>query len=146
MSPENQQKLYTDFPLLFREAIAGERKHFGIECGDGWFNIVYELCTDIEHEAHQLGISTKSQEWPEVLQVKEKFGTLSFYCAAGERDSDGRGMLPSIWTLIAQAAKKSKTVCEVCGSQATLHDDGYMRTLCDNCYAARACLKQSGAD
>lgn len=147
MSPENEQKLYTDFPLLYRDAIAGKRMSYGFECGDGWFNLIYNLSSAIEREALKLGVEQKSKKWPTALQVKEKFGTLRFYCAVGKRNSDGRGMLPSIYALIEDAGEKSAMVCQLCGRSAKWYQDGYLRTLCHSCeasYAARRNQMQSG--
>ena len=133
MNEANTQKLYADFPRLYHEAIAGERMRFGFECGDGWFNLVYQLSSDIESEACALGLDPDA--WPMAIQVKEKFGTLSFYLSAGKRDIDGRGMVSSIRDLVTKAAKASATICEQCGCTGTLKRDGYWHTSCDECEA-----------
>ena len=133
MNPENTQKLYTDFPRLYRYAIANKRMHFGFECGDGWFQLIYRLSAQIEAEARELGFDPKSQKWPSALQVKEKLGTLKFYCAVGNRNRDGRGMVPSIRSLLMAAEDYSAEICERCGQPGELRTDGYWRVTCAGC-------------
>lgn len=133
MNEANTQKLYTDFPRLYRKAIAGKRMHYGFECGDGWFNLVHQLSADIEAEALALGLDSKV--WPEALQVKEKFATLNFYCAAGKRNIDGRGMVPSIRDLITKAEIASATICEKCGCLGELQTSDYWHVICAACAA-----------
>lgn len=55
-------------------------------------------------------------------QVKEKFGTLSFYYGGGDKYTSG---------LISMAESMSGITCEVCGSPGTLRGKGWVQTLCD---------------
>lgn len=132
MNEANTAKLYADFPRLYRNATNEEScMKWGFLCGNGWFDLIYKLSADIEAEATKLAL--KPAAWPMALQVKEKFGTLSFYCAAGKRNSDGRGMLPSIRALIEKASADSATICEGCGRPAKIKTEGYWSVLCDEC-------------
>jgi hypothetical protein len=136
MNETNTHKLYADFPRLYRLAIAGELMHYGIECEDGWFNLIHKLSADIEAEAARLALDEEA--WPAARQAKEKMGTLRFYCAAGTLDEEGRGMVPSIYSLIEQAAEESSTICEACGCPGTFRNSGaWLRTICDQCEALR---------
>ena len=56
------------------------------------------------------------------VQVKEKFGTLSFYYSGGDKYTSG---------LIAMAEHMSGITCETCGSPGTLRGTGWIQTLCD---------------
>jgi hypothetical protein len=59
-----------------------------------------------------------------VDQVKEKFGTLRYYCAGNDR----------IFAFIRMAEQLSAITCEFCGKPGELREDeGWMTTLCDDC-------------
>lgn len=52
MTPELQNKLYTKYPKLFAQkdlSITQSCMSWGIECGDGWYNIIDKLCQNIQH-------------------------------------------------------------------------------------------------
>jgi len=79
MNKENTQKIFNDFPELFkhRDNLQASLMAFGFGHGDGWFNLVYKLCEDIYEEYQK-----QDEEWKErfyVVQVKEKFAGLRFY-------------------------------------------------------------------
>lgn len=154
MNNLNTQKLFADFPRLYRQAKNSRSPmQFGFECGDGWFALIYRLSNDIEAEAKKLGLDPQSDAWPSALQVKEKFGKLNFYCDAGE-STPAEGLEPeqaggfvslrpwpgiqAIRALIANAEKESTKVCEDCGGEGKLHRDGWWRVLCDKCDLERA--------
>ena len=69
--------------------------------------------------------------WPNtglaVQQVKEKFGTLRFYCGGGE----------SIYRFISLAERLSAVTCEDCGKRGTANDSGWITTLCVECRGER---------
>ena len=50
---------------------------FGFQCGDGWFDILWRLCVDLEPLVAELEKETGDRF--EVVQVKQKVGTLRFY-------------------------------------------------------------------
>lgn len=107
MSPELQNKLYEEYPKIFRDATKSPQETcmcWGLEVGDGWYNLIDVLCEALtysfttsievdEEDGTRLGI--KPSIWkdgekaryfleirqPQVIadQVKEKFGTLRFY-------------------------------------------------------------------
>lgn len=61
---------------------------------------------------------------PQVImtQVKEKFGTLSFYYTGGDDIIDG---------MVRLAESMSARVCEVCGAPGKSRNSGWIQTLCD---------------
>ncbi len=65
------------------------------------------------------------------VQVKEKFGTLSFYMSSGTNE---------IWNLIRQAENTSAITCEDCGEPGVLRASNWVKTLCDKC--AKKCGKE----
>lgn len=122
MSPDNTQYLYDTYPRLYRGHRKSPRKtlmYWGFCCGNGWFQILDDVSRDIA--AHALGKGLD----PEVLQVKEKFGTLSFYIRGADSDIHG---------LILQADERSTQTCEMCGAPGKLLDDhGWWKTRCPEC-------------
>ena len=112
MTPENDKKLTERFPF-FQGADSREPfPMFGFECGDGWFDILWRLCEDLE----TLG-------WKGyVTQVKEKFGELRFYISGGSE---------AVFERIDSATTTSLHICEVCGQAGTLDSSQYwLMTLC----------------
>lgn len=151
MNEANTQKMYADFPRLYRYRFDEmSTMRYGFIVNDGWFDLVYKLSADIEAEARKLGLDPSSDSWPAALQVKEKHGSLKFYCAVGEQESElqpeQRGALLSfrpmpnnaaIRALITEAEKQSLTICEGCGVPASLREEGWWRVTCDACEAER---------
>jgi hypothetical protein len=65
--------------------------------------------------------------WPytgfAVQQVKEKLGTLRFYCPGND----------AIDRYVRLAERLSSVTCEDCGKRGTANDSGWIRTQCDGC-------------
>ncbi|MEO8121150.1 MAG: hypothetical protein ABI606_17735 [Rhodoferax sp.] len=79
MNPHNTQQLFDAFPHLYRgrQLPASESAmSWGFECGDGWFDLIWQLSKSIEDSARHEGIDPQSDEWAEATQVKNKFGSL----------------------------------------------------------------------
>ena len=90
---------------------------FGFECGDGWYELLYKLISDI--------LATEPSEDFELFQAKEKYGELRVYtnCSTDE-----------IENLIRVAEDTSITICEMCGAKAkTQKVRGWYHTICDKC-------------
>ena len=131
-------KKYAD--MIRKHVYNGEQLPFWFECGDGWFTIIDELCSDIVNYMNNQKMSLdykkergetvtdKDYEQIEVTvsQVKEKFGGLRFYTYGG--DDYVRG-------LITFAESMSYKTCECCGLPGKLNREGWWRTLCDTCRA-----------
>lgn len=118
-------KLLNDFPDLFPKEDPLFRKGSGIpffiDCGDGWYKLLYDLCTDIRAILKENPI-----EGFTLLQVKEKFGGLRFYIGCG---SD------KIFKRINKAEVDSFNICEFCGQPGKLRLNlPWYRTLCNKCY------------
>jgi hypothetical protein len=93
----------------------------GFEHDDGWFDIVWRLCEDLEPLVAQF---EKETGLPfEVLQVKEKFGGLRFYVNCRRNEAISRR--------IGIAADEFFHTCEVCGQPGTLRENRCIKTLCD---------------
>lgn len=92
---------------------------FGFECGEGWYPLIEELAEKIDEIVERDKLDSFC-----VVQVKEKFGTLSVYC---------RSATDEINLLISDAERKSATICEECGAPGKLQTKGWFSTRCDNC-------------
>lgn len=109
---------------------------WGFECGDGWYNIVNLLCSNIQNHIDwrnsQRELLLKDNKYkvkipdhvPQVVaeQVKEKFGTLRFYVRGGDDYTNG---------MIRMAESMSCVTCEKCGKPGTTSSVGWMSTMCE---------------
>ena len=143
---ENMARLIAAHPLLFR----GEAPAVPSFLPTGWYALVDKLCSDIETELGLLGCGQF-----EVRQVKEKFGTLSFYyrfqqesdlhvevvSAAGVEQYVRRTTVAGadqLRVLIEQAEAVSASTCQRCGEAGSMRNLGGWRvTLCEQHYADR---------
>ena len=129
MNKSNTQQLILDHPALFRYARAGTRQPimYGCECGDGWFPIVYLLCMKMEERARAAGLDPKSDKWPAIAQLKEKFGHMRIYI-----ENQTRIKLDD---LTSEATESSKVTCELCGKPGVLRcgQNEWMTVRCDAC-------------
>lgn len=137
MNEANTRQLYHEFPRLYRAAsrpTSESAMRWGFMCGDGWFSIVRELSQQIEEAARLAGVVPDSDEWPCVMQVKEKFGGLRFYLSGGCSFELGS----SIRRLVDAAHEHSLSTCESCGCPATLSEhEHWLRVECARCRAIR---------
>ena len=108
---------------------------WGFECGDGWFNILNLLMSNIQHhidwnnQNFEKGY-TQYKQVPQVTldQVKEKFGTLRFYYSGGDDVIDG---------MVRMAESMSAVTCESCGNPGEQTRGGWIKTTCQPCEQKR---------
>ncbi len=124
MNPENTEKLLTAYPLLYREL-----RERCFECGDGWFDLVWQVSTEIETAARLEGIPKTAEAWPSVSILKQKTGTL--------RVQFDKRVSEHIEALVTQAYERSMETCELCGAAAQLDRKRglgkWTETLCESC-------------
>ena len=111
MKTELQDKIHDRFEFL----------QCYIECGDGWFDLIWNLCESIEKE---LELLNNSEEFM-VIQVKEKFGQLRFYSTY---------KTDKILDLVQDAESKSQLICENCGNTGERRKTTWIFTRCDKCF------------
>lgn len=73
----------------------------------------------------------------ELLQAKEKFGTLRYYIAASPQGTveEKNALIKRLQEVVAEYEVRSETVCERCGKEGALHANasGWRKTLCEDC-------------
>lgn len=114
-----QQKLFDSYPDLFTNKDLGIQAScmaWGIDCGDGWYEIIDRMC----HKLSKLG-------GVRFDQIKEKFGILTVYQSAPNSVYDESDRI------IREAEKESSTTCEYCGKPGKANDTGWITTLCEEC-------------
>jgi hypothetical protein len=128
MKQDLDNYLCTTYPKLFvnrNKPMTETCMCWGFECGNGWFNILNQLCQNIQH--HLDWKNRDGQVVPQVTvdQVKEKFGTLRFYYTGGDDYISG---------LVSMAESMSGVTCESCGNIAESGSNGgWVRTICTPC-------------
>jgi hypothetical protein len=108
---------------------------WGFECGDGWYNILNLLMSNIQHytdwnnDNFAKGYKQYKQV-PQVTldQVKEKFGTLRFYYTGGDEHISG---------MVRMAESMSAVTCESCGNPGKQTRGGWIKTTCEPCEQKR---------
>jgi len=131
MNTENTQKLLTAYPLLYRNL-----REWGFECGDGWFDLVWQLSAEIELAAHLEGIPESSDSWPAVGVLKYKLGDLRVQFTAPVSDN--------IRDLVEKARERSVEICEICAAPCKKAPESeqmqWVEPLCENCRKAHRSL------
>jgi hypothetical protein len=130
---------------------------WGFDVQDGWYGIIDSACAVIQsHIDHSVrsnawtiehnrkidedpsyrdhrGQSYEKRSVPDVveqvvaIQIKEKFGTLRFYCVGGDDYTQG---------VLDLAERMSGVTCERCGAPGETRNGGWIRTLCDQHHVA----------
>lgn len=141
MDAELQQKLYDEYPQLFSnkdKGIQSSCMSWGCECGNGWYEIISNVCWMIkQHEDNKRWrqeylekneperLANEPEYFPVKFdQVKEKYGGLRLYFSGGDEYVEG---------LVRMAEAISYTICEVCGNKGNLNKGGWISTLCESC-------------
>ena len=117
---------------------------WGFECGDGWFNILDQLMSNIQHhidwnnQNFEKGYTQYKQVAQVTLdQVKEKFGTLRFYYTGGDDIIDG---------MVRMAESMSGCTCEECGNIGKSRGGGWIHTYCEPCEIKREETRKKAAE
>lgn len=118
MRAELEEKLFGAFPKLYEGRGKPPLENllcFGLECGDGWFQLLWRLSEKLQ------GIAPEAR----AVQVKEKFGGLRFYLETSTEE---------IFNEVEKFEEESFRVCESCGVPGELRRKrGWLRTLCKPC-------------
>ncbi len=134
MRQELQDKLINDFPDFFRGNKRSQKwdesqrsclMMFGIETGDGWYDLIYKVCARIKEYIDSLPEPKPNFRFE---QIKEKFATLRLYGSGGDH---------IIWDLLDAAEQESVKFCEDCGSIENVYQHSprnWIMTKCEKCW------------
>lgn len=124
------EPLVTAHPLLFKGRFPRTHSHLP----SGWYDLADRLCSAIEQLLNPGALVAF-----EVLQVKEKLGSLRFHFLPGALDDS---MQESVRALARQARIASGITCQACGQPAvTRNFGGHVASLCET-HTAHMQVKQ----
>lgn len=131
MKPELDTLLCEKYPKIFVNRHGdpkGTLMCWGFECGSGWYNIINQLCANIQHHVdwgqEQKEKYGRGEGCSQVVavQIKEKFGTLRFYTTGGNGQ---------IYGMIRMAESMSAVTCEQWGAPGKIRGRSWIYTACD---------------
>lgn len=139
MKRELENRLAEEFEFMRRgplseDGIDNLYHAFGIETGDGWYQLLYDMCKEV-------AIALETAEKPVAIvmdQIKEKYGTLNVYYHFEGADPESNDVYQKISDIAQKYEDLSEKVCEECGCEGTLRTDlPWIQTLCDTCYSKK---------
>ena len=101
--------------------------HFGMECGDGWYDLLDDLLSKLDYLSKNSGVQVITD------QIKEKFGTLRFYYSTVVKNDLNLDIIVSkiVDDVVSVAERQSAHVCEKTGKDGVLCSRmGWLATLC----------------
>lgn len=118
MNLDVEQELAKKYPKLFANCANPQSPMtYGIECGDGWANIIRAVCATISNRGYDVVFD----------QIKEKFGGLRIYWSGPQNDA--------VKAIIETAERVAIQTCEMCGAPGQTHgSNGWFRTICNKCF------------
>lgn len=158
MKKELDEALCAKYPLIFKDRHADMRTTamcWGLDCGDGWYNIIDVLCglltsdyrhaeTDYKSIKDKLGkprwefdkkIVTQENIDESKAKMEEEAAKVSVAVQVKEKFGGLRfyvhGASNKHWDYISFAESMSYRTCEQCGAVGKTYTDGWHRTLCD---------------
>lgn len=130
MSPDKQNKLYADYPELFRQKDFESNRTLmgqGIAVGDGWYQIVADLCEDIQKHTDAAMASDPDFRRPEFFQIKNSYGELRIQLM---------DHTPIIEAFVEKAKKAARVTCESCGEPGEERAfRGWHKVTCLKCHS-----------
>ena len=110
---------------------------WGVECGDGWFDLVDRLAKAFEEEiGRMISLGIENGYWPRVAQIKQKFGSLRFRVRPP--------VSAALRAQISAAEEESYSICGNCGGHRDIPADGNQDADCEQCEARHAQSKIEG--
>lgn len=138
MRTELTKRLLDRFPMYsdYYRSMQQTCMCWGFDHGDGWFDIIWQLSLAIEDLLKPVVITEVGEHRGKTLdhafkveQVKEKFGTLRFYCPGlVDKDLDAR-----LQHYIHFAKLLTEHTCEACGKPGKIGGHGWISVRCREC-------------
>jgi hypothetical protein len=157
MRKELDEALCAKYPLIFKdrhENMQHTAMCWGLECGDGWYNLIDVLCGLLTSEYRGAksryeylmeagvggilyGTKTVTQEAIDEAKVKLDEETLKVPVAVQVKEKFGglrfyvQAATDKHYNYISFAESMSYHTCEECGNPGKTYTDGWHTTLCD---------------
>ena len=158
MRRELDEALCAKYPLIFKDRNADMRTTamcWGLECGDGWYNIIDVLCGLLTSDYRQaqsrydfIKDKVDQPQWEgskkiitqeQIDEAKAKLDeeTLKVPVAVQVKEKFGglrfyvQAATKEHYNYISFAESMSYRTCESCGAEGKTYTDGWHRTLCD---------------
>lgn len=156
MKGQLQKKLFEKYPSIFQQKdlpMTQTCMCWGIETGDGWYDLIDNLCKWISNQ-----VKWNPHVFPliEFTQVKEKYGGLRIYFGQKYMEEKEFNIYKKDKTsiknknfndwmkntekgyyeisgVISFAEALSYRICEICGKPGKPNKGGWISTLCDKC-------------
>ena len=163
MRKELDEALCVKYPRIFKDRNANMR--WGLECGDGWYNIIDVLCGLLTSDYRQAqsryeylietgvgnvlyGTKTVTQEAIDEAKVRMDEEAAKVPVASQVKEKFGglrfyvQAATDNHYQYISFAESMSYRTCESCGNPGKTYTDGWHTTLCD-IHAAMAGRKKN---
>lgn len=125
MNSQKEEFLFNKFKFFKPEkGLTKTLMVYGFTCDDGWYNLILGMCNNIQKLIDE---KPRLYENFEIVQVKQKFGSLRVYFKHGTSD---------VGDIIAEAENESCKICEKCGSRDKVHEHRkgmYVQSICTEC-------------
>lgn len=135
MDKELENKLYEKYPQFFVNKDKTPTQSlmcFGIETGNGWYEILSSLCWMIKQHEDNIKWQTDYKQKEDASyqsdycpvkfdQIKEKYGGLRIYFSGGDERVAG---------LVDMAEAISYNICETCGNKGEASKGGWIKVSC----------------
>ena len=152
MRKELDEALCVKYPRIFKDRNANMR--WGLECGDGWYNIIDVLCGLLTSDYRQAqsryeylietgvgnvlyGTKTVTQEAIDEAKVRMDEEAAKVPVASQVKEKFGglrfyvQAATDNHYQYISFAESMSYRTCESCGNPGKTYTDGWHTTLCD---------------
>lgn len=107
-------------------------KNVYVETGDGWYQIVYHMCREINN------VYSKYDLQPDIIveYIKQKNGELVFmYRYDVDSNIKDKTYQLEIDNIVAECERQAITICEECGKSGELRCiDDWLTVLCEECF------------
>ncbi|UMZ73020.1 hypothetical protein [Natranaerofaba carboxydovora] len=98
-----------------------------IRCGDGWYELIKDMCDEIK--AYLQDNPEKTEKF-KIENISEKYGELRVCFRGVDIETE-----KEIDKIVLYYDKLSKKICEECGCPGVLREkeSGWLKTLCNDC-------------
>lgn len=130
MEKSLEESLKKNHPAILKEMWGDPKKTcmaWGMECDDGWYNLLDSTMSKLDFAVKSFNVAGSPTTFV-ASQVKEKFGTLSFYYEADSASDLAKSIIRDI---VRMSEIESSSTCEVTGVHGSLCvSGGWLKTLC----------------